>query len=151
MKNKSRRRFQQVPLEKIAAVAEAAAPKVLSVSRDGVLAQTRSTILQRAGLQVDTVMDTEEAARLLFDKSYDAVVLEHSLSREGKAEVIGAARSARSAPWIIGLYNLWSSEARGVHIAIDTQDGAEALVTAIRRLVSGRSGETSSSRSSQHR
>lgn len=143
-------RFEQVPLETIAVCSERAIPTVLSVTGDHALGQARSEMLERAGLHVETVANAEEASRLLLNKRYDAVVVGHSLPKAGKAEVIGAARAAKSAPWVIGLYDLWSGQASGVHLAVDMRDGAEALVSAIRRLAFGRAGEISS-QSSQHR
>lgn len=125
-------RFPQIPLNHVPI--NGARPRVLHVSTERALALTRSAILQRAGFRVQTAYATGEAARLLHENDYVAVIVGHSLSREQKAHVIGAARAASSAPWIVGLYSLSSTEASGAHVAVDTHDGPQAVVDALRRV-----------------
>lgn len=128
-------RFPQVPLHLVPTLApRALRPRVLNVSLDRALGAQCSARLQHAGFRVETAPTTEEAARRLQERDFDAVIVGHSLSRAQKAEVIGAARAAESAPWIIGLYYLERTDAVGTHIAIDAQDGAEAIIDALGRL-----------------
>lgn len=138
--NATPRRFPQVPLAQVpaspgrASRAPAKWPRVLNVSRDRSVAETRSDIMKEAGFRVETVFAAGDAAHLLQEKEYEAVIVGHNLSREQKAQVIGAARAAAGAPWIIGLYTLGPFEAVGTHFAVDVHEGPQAIVEAVRRV-----------------
>ncbi len=134
--NRSSRRFEHVPLEQVPVLDER--PRILHVSPNHT--DARRQALERAGFRVEVAQAAGEAARRLREEPFDAVIVGHPLSREEKAAVVGAARAAESAPWIIALYKLWVTEGSGAHVAIDAQDGPEAVISALRRLGRGRGG-----------
>ncbi len=131
--HRSEWRFEQVPLESIAALRRSEdPPKILNVSSVPLLLQTRSAILKTAGLLAVNTGSTAEAVRLCRRQAFDAVVLCHALSRPQKQQVMQAARRSQTRTRVIGLYNVARTEAAGADVAVDSHDGPEALLKAVR-------------------
>lgn len=129
-------RFEQVPLHTIPVLREnAVRPRVLNVSLDATLLQTRSAILQSTGAAVVNANGYGEAVRACARQAFDAVVLCHALPRHHKREVMQAARRGRSATKVVGLYNIAPAQAAGADVAVDSHDGPEALLQAVRPLL----------------
>lgn len=80
----------------------------------------------------------EEAARHFRRHSFRAVIIGQAVPTEEKPKLIRAARAAASAPWIIGVYKLAADEAAGAHVAVDSHDGPQALLSALRRFAPSR-------------
>ncbi len=125
-------RFEQVPLESIFAEL-GKQKKVLNVSSDPCLLETRKAILERGGYQVVCASSAEEAVRLCRHESFKAIVLGHSLPGRLKHAVIQAARKYNPDARIIGLYKVSPNEAAGADIIIDSHDGPDLLLQAVRQ------------------
>ncbi len=132
MPSHAERRFEQVPLASIATLRSADSPKVLHVSPIPLLLETRSAVLEAAGVRTVSAGSVAAAVRLCRRHSFNAVVLCHELSRQQKEQVMRAARRNNTATTVIGLYNLVSTEAKGADLAVDSHDGPEALLQAVR-------------------
>jgi CheY-like chemotaxis protein len=136
MNKPSRGRFEQVPLTSIPVLLEKTRhPQVLHVSSDPVLLGTRGAILERSGVLTVSAGSGAEAVRLCRRHSFDAVVLCHELAPRHKQEVIHAVRRRGSGTKVIGLYSVTPSEAAGADLAVDSHDGPEALLQAVRTIL----------------
>ncbi len=135
--NNSRRRsprFEQVPLESVFVASDSKGPKkVLNVSADLSLLETRRAILERAGCLVSCASNAVDVVQLCRKETFDAVVLGHSLPKRQKHAVIQAVRKYNPAARIIGLYMISTAEAVGTDIVIDSHDGPDILIEAIRQ------------------
>ena len=127
-------RFERVPLRSILVASDPNAPrKVLNVSADPSLSETRRAILERAGYRVSCASDAADVAQLCRQETFDAVVVGHSLPQRQRYAVIEAVRKYNPAARIIGLYKMAAAEAAGADLAIDSHDDPEILVQVIRQ------------------
>ncbi len=127
-------RFEQVPLESIFVASNPKPPqKVLNVSADLSLLETRRAILERGGYLVSCASNAVEAVLLCRKEAFDAVVIGHSLPKRQKHAVIQAVRRYNPAARIIGLYKISTAEAVGADVVMDSHDDPEILVQIIRQ------------------
>ncbi len=139
----SRARFEQVPLSSVPGLLqEKRRPQILNVSPDLLLLRTRTAILERAGVWTVNAGSTAEAVRLCRRYGFDGVVLCHELSEQAKRQVTQAARRRRAGTTVIGLYSIGPSEAAAADVAVNAHDGPEALLKAVRAILttSGKNG-----------
>ncbi len=127
------RRFEQVSLESIAPLRrDEPRRKVLNLSPDPLLLQTRAAILERTGVLTVNAGSAAEAVWLCRSQHFDAVVVCHSLDQQQRQLVMQAARRGKPGTTVIGLYNLTRANAAGADLVVDTNDGPEALLKAVR-------------------
>ncbi len=121
-------------MESVFFASDPKAPKnVLNVSADLNLLETRRAILEREGYLVSCASNAVEAVLLCRQEPFDAVVVGHSLPKRQKHAVIQAVRKYSPAACIIGLYKISVAEAVGADIVIDSHDGPDILIEAIRQ------------------
>ncbi len=121
-------------MESIFVAADPQAPKkVLNVSAEIMLLETRRAIFERGGYLVSCATNAVEAIWLCRQEAFHAVVVGHSLPKRQKHAVIQAARKYNPGARIIGLYKVIPDEAAGADVAIDSHDGPEILLQALRR------------------
>ncbi len=127
-------RFEQVPLESIFVISDRKVPKkVLNVSADLSLLETRRAILERGGYLVSCASNAVDVVQLCRNETFDVVVVGHSLPKRQKHAVIQAVRKYNPAARIIGLYRISAAETAGADLAIDSHDDPEILVQVVRQ------------------
>jgi DNA-binding response OmpR family regulator len=62
--------------------------RILSISYDESLLQTRAMLLERAGYEVDSALGFSAAIHACKTKQFDLVVLGHSIPVEDKEQII---------------------------------------------------------------
>ena len=112
--------------------------KILSVSYDGVLLDTRHQILSaRAGYSVTSARGFAEALQVCSsDQQFDLFIVGHSIPHSDKEALIQAFRAQRSTALVVVLKLDWESAVAGADMAIEPSP--HELLKSVANLLSGR-------------
>ncbi len=105
----------------------------MNISADPSLLETRRAILERGGYLVSCASNAVDAIRLCRQEAFDTVVVGHSIPKRHRRAVIQAVRKYNPAALIIGLYKISPDEAVGADVVIDSHDGPDILIEAVRQ------------------
>jgi DNA-binding NtrC family response regulator len=108
---------------------------ILSVSYDESLLHTRHWILETAGFKVTSALGFTQATNYSQTGHFDLVIIGHSIPREDKEALLKVVRNHKDIP-VLSLRRVGDAPLPGVDHAIETWDGPEALLTAVRHLLS---------------
>lgn len=106
------------------------APSVLSISYDESLLRTREWILKAAGFDVTSALGYIEAAGHCRDRSFDLVIIGHSLPQPDKAALVQEVRKHNHTR-ILGLRRPGEEPLPDVDHAVDSFT-SQALLEAVR-------------------
>jgi len=108
--------------------------KVLCVSFDKTVSDSRCAMLRQGGYAVTAITSTEEALQLLGREKFDLVVIGHRFPKPNKQELAAQAREQRKIPVL-----LVCGAAAETEIPADARvyalEGAEGLLAAVKRLL----------------
>ena len=108
--------------------------KVLCVSFDKTVSDSRCATLRQGGYAVTAITSTEEALQLLGKEKFDLVVIGHRFPKANKQELAAQAREQRKIPVL-----LVCGASPETEIPADARvyalEGAEGLLTAVRKLL----------------
>jgi DNA-binding NtrC family response regulator len=124
-------RFEQIPVEKVPFL-QPSGPSVLNVSSDLALLNTRTAILEIAGIRATAAANVRTAVRAIQDEVFNAVVLCHTVNAKDRAEIVREARKVTPKVRVIEVFKI--SSAGDADICVDSHAGPEALIATLRHL-----------------
>lgn len=108
--------------------------KVLCISFDKTVSDSRSAILRQGGYAVTAITSAEEALQLLAREKFDLVVIGHRFPKTNKQELAAQAREQGKIPVL-----LVCGASADTDIPADARvyalEGAEGLLAAVRTLL----------------
>jgi CheY-like chemotaxis protein len=108
--------------------------KVLCVSFDKTVSDSRCAMLRQGGYAVTAITSTEEALQLLGKEKFDLLVIGHRFPKANKQELASQAREQRRIPVL-----LVCGASAEAEIPADARvyalEGAAGLLAAVRRLL----------------
>jgi len=108
--------------------------KVLCVSFDKTVSDSRCAMLRQGGYAVTATTSTDEALQILGREKFDLVVIGHRFPNPNKQDLATQAREQRKIPVL-----LVCGASAETEIPADARvyalEGAEGLLTAVRRLL----------------
>jgi len=115
------------------------AGKILNVGADKELVKVRGKALASAGYQVVSATNLLEVIKACEQHDIDLAVLGHVLNVNEKTRITSTVRSTckRNTP-VLALYKTSPSEAGNADVALAFQEGTDALVTTVARMLSSR-------------
>lgn len=113
------------------------AARILNISYDGSLLQTRQSLLQAEGHVVKSTLKFDEAMHACRTGSFDLVIVGHSIPEPEKQQFIRALRSACSTP-ILALRRHNEGPVFGADYDLDVSTGPAQLVSSINRVLAER-------------
>jgi DNA-binding response OmpR family regulator len=102
--------------------------RILSVSYDGALLQTRQTLLEIQGYAVQSAEGFTDALKFCNGASYDLVIIGHSIPHNDKKALLEAVRQSCAAP-VLALLRADEVPLEGAAASIDPMDIREFLKT----------------------
>lgn len=110
--------------------------KILAVSYDEALLRTRKMILEREGYIVRAALGLEEATRACAEseKKFDLILLGHTIPRAEKRKILPELKKHCPAP-VLSIRAHGDLPIPGADYSVDSHDGPEALISAVRRAV----------------
>jgi DNA-binding response OmpR family regulator len=111
------------------------AARILSVAYDLSLLATRQWILEHEGFVVTRAVSLEQAIAFCENRSFDLVVLGHSMPDSDKRSLLAALRSACSTP-VIALLCPGEERVPGADYYLDVLAGPPALVAMVYKVLS---------------
>ncbi len=128
-----RPRFEQIPLHAVPVSARRADRKrVLNVCMDRTLLQTRTAVLKAAGFRPIAANTLASAAKALAARQVQAVVMCHTISEHDREALVQVVRKRCARARVIALSNGYALPQHGVDATIESHDGPEALIQALR-------------------
>jgi|ERR1051326_4520663 DNA-binding response OmpR family regulator len=107
--------------------------KILAISYDKSLLDTRKMILELHGFDVVTALGYQEALGMCRQKqNFDLVIVGHSIPKSDKELFIDEIRKTCSAP-VLAIRRPGDPPLPGVEYSIDALDGPEALIETVQR------------------
>jgi DNA-binding response OmpR family regulator len=73
-------------------------PRILSISYDKALLQTRALMLSRAGFEVESAIGFTAAIQACKKGTFDLVILGHSIPSEDKSEIVNQLKDVCATP-----------------------------------------------------
>jgi len=115
------------------------ARKILNVGADQEQVKVRGKALASAGYQVVAATNLLEVIKACEQQDIDLAVLGHVLNVNEKSRITSTVRSIckRGTP-VLALYQTSPSEAGNADVALAAQDGIEALVRTVARMLASR-------------
>jgi len=115
------------------------ARRILNVGADRELVKIRDKALASAGYQVVSATNLLEVIKACEQQDIDLAVLGHVLNMNEKSRIISTVRSIckRSTP-VLALYQTSPSEAGNADAALAAQEGTEALIRTVARMLDSR-------------
>jgi DNA-binding NtrC family response regulator len=111
--------------------------KILAVSYDESLLRTRKMILEREGFAVSAASGLEEATRACADATpFDLILLGHSIPRGEKEKMLAELKRHCRAP-ILSIRSHADPPVPGADYSVDSHDGPEALISAVKQVLNG--------------
>jgi DNA-binding response OmpR family regulator len=110
-------------------------PRILSVSYDAALLQTRKTLLEAQGYWVLSAEGITDALKQCQSGSFDLVIIGHSIPHNDKKALHGAVRQSCNAP-VLALLRTDEPPLEGAAASIDPMNASEFLLT-VRELTKG--------------
>ena len=106
--------------------------KILYCEVDGNVLATQSRIFEKAGYIVERAHSRAAADQALRNGTYDVVVLGHTLTKDDRHHLPYMAKKAAGDTQVMVLHA--SGKHPAVDIALDSRDGEEAMIAALRLL-----------------
>jgi len=126
--------FEVVPLSQIAPLLQAGKPRaILSVSYDISLARTREMLFSSAGFQVLSALGVSEAVRACSARSFDLIVIGHSIPIKDRDALIKALRARCTTP-ILALLRPNESSLTGAEYFFDATENPARLLETVRDI-----------------
>ena len=107
--------------------------RILSVSSNRVLSQTRNTVLAHAGYAVRPSFTAESTVAALANHDFDLVLIGHTLKYPQQKELIQKIRKISKAPVLVVGYGV--QEDVGANAYVEGIDGPEKLLATIAKLL----------------
>ena len=137
--------FQTVPVSDIAHLADREAQDfslsstspatILSISYDRDLLFTREMILARAGYRVYSVLQFKEALDLCAQKTFDLVIIGHSIPDDDKRMFLAEIRGRGAMP-ILAFRRIVDRRLEGMDFELDPAEGPEVLLAKVTAILS---------------
>ena len=109
-------------------------PRLLSISRNPRLLSARNDALALVGYSVASPREPQEAALLLSQEPFDAVIIGHSVEADERRVLIAVVRNYRPGLPIIFAYKAEEADAEPVADAsVDIGSGPTALLLALEK------------------
>ncbi|HZU42786.1 MAG TPA: hypothetical protein VE994_08950 [Terriglobales bacterium] len=108
--------------------------RVLSISYDVVLLNTRSMILRQEGYAVQSAQTLQDAVELSQRTRFDAAIIGHSIPEEDQRRMAEEVRTNCDGVWVIALTRREGEQLPFADRAIDAQK-PEELVAELRRML----------------
>ena len=107
--------------------------RILSVSYDGLLLETRAALLRHEGYDVVSAHGFEESLKCCMQGGFDLFVLGHSIPQEDKLRLVETFRRNCPAP-VISLLRAWDAplDDADVHIQPDPRELLHAVANTLR-------------------
>ena len=106
--------------------------KILYCEVDGNVLATQSRIFEKAGYTVERAHSRAAADQALRNGTYDVVVLGHTLTKDDRHHLPYMAKKAGGDTQVMVLHA--SGKHPAVDLALDSRDGEEAMISALRLL-----------------
>jgi DNA-binding response OmpR family regulator len=110
--------------------------KILYCENDPHVLNTESTIFEHAGYAVDHARGRSAAEQSMGTASYDVVVLGHTLSKDDRHHLAYMAKKSGTTTRVLVLHA--SGKHPAVDLAIDSREGAKAVLAALNSLAEQR-------------
>jgi CheY-like chemotaxis protein len=126
---------KEIPMIKVAAKpARVAAPqgRILYCENDAAVLKAQSKTFERAGYMVEAVIGRTGAQQALHGAHYDVVVLGHTLTKDDRHHLPYMAKKTDRDVQVLVLHA--SGKHPAVDWAMDSRDGDEAVMSALRSL-----------------
>jgi CheY-like chemotaxis protein len=105
--------------------------RILSISYDPSLLQTRHWILEQAGYEVSSAFGFAEAVEVCQTRhDFDLVLMGHSMPQKDKMALLEALRANCKAP-LLSILRHGDSPISQAEYAVEANDGPDALVEAV--------------------
>lgn len=108
-------------------------PSLLSVSYDESLLRTRHWILETAGFNVTSALGFAQAANHFQTGTFDLVIIGHSIPHKDREALLKVLRKRECR--VLALCKPGDPPLPGIAHSIDTWDGPEALIAAVRKTL----------------
>jgi DNA-binding response OmpR family regulator len=105
--------------------------RILSISYDRALLQTRRMLLEEAGFEVISASSFREAFDLCRVGAFDLLIIGHSIPPNDKASMIAAARRTAKAP-ILSIRTDTEPPAQGADFSVFGLEGPKVLLEAVK-------------------
>jgi hypothetical protein len=113
--------------------------RILSVTYDQSLADTRKMLFSSVGWRVASALTMEDALALCQDESFDLIVIGHSIPIDHRQLMLKELRRCCNAP-ILALYRPTEPALPGADYTFDSQQSPAALLAAIANILKSRHG-----------
>lgn len=112
------------------------AKRILSISYDHSLLDTRELLLKREGYDVTSKHAFVNAFQECSNGKYDLVLIGHSMPREDKTVLVAAIRNNGNAP-VLSIRRHGDLPLPGVDYSLDADEGPAVLLTLMQTVLSG--------------
>src|SRR5690242_7750794 len=134
--------FEVVPLSVIAPLLEApTARAILSVSYDISLARTREMLFSSAGFQVLSALGVSEAVHACSARSFDLIVIGHSIALKDREALVKALRRRCTTP-ILALLRHGESPLAGSEYFFDSTENPALLLETVKNIFRSMNGKS---------
>ena len=110
------------------------AARILSISYEPMLGQSRQWVLESEGYAVTTSASLEEAVRFCETGWFDVMVLGHCIPTADKQRLIGVLRSVRATP-VLALLEPGERQIAGADYNLEALVSPEELTMAIKKIL----------------
>jgi DNA-binding response OmpR family regulator len=108
-------------------------PKVLLASRDTTLRATQEEIFRKAGYPLYSVTTPQDVERVLGSVIFRLVILDHTLTREERCDLVGVVRRLAPRTFVVVLHA--SGQDCGADLALDSRLGVETVLRQVSHLL----------------
>jgi DNA-binding response OmpR family regulator len=108
-------------------------PKVLFASRDTPLRVTQEEIFRKAGYPLYSVTTPQDADRVLRSFIFRLVILDHTLTREERCNLVGVIRRLAPRTFVVVLHA--SGQDCGADLALDSRLGVDTVLRQVSHLL----------------
>ena len=109
--------------------------RILSISYDRALLQTRRMLLEEAGFEVISASSFREAFDLCRAGAFDLLIIGHSIPPNDKASMIATARRGAKAP-VLSIRTDTEPPAQGADFSVFGLEGPKVLLEAVKEAFS---------------
>jgi DNA-binding response OmpR family regulator len=111
------------------------AARILNISYDEALLNTRQLLLEAEGYIVTSTLRFNDAVHACRTQSFDVVIIGHSIPQPEKQQFISALRSVCSTP-ILALHRPNEGHLPAADYDLDVSAGPAQLTTTVKRMLS---------------
>lgn len=109
---------------------------ILYCENDAGVLREQAKMFERAGYAVECAQGRAAAEKAIPSKSYDVVVLGHTLTKDDRHHLPYMAKKSASHPQVMVLHA--SGKHPAVDVALDSRDGERAVLAALKALAQER-------------